>query len=136
MKTTLVFFDSYTNSKSGVFRGLIAFLALVLLDVAWFNFLSVVDYSKVVSRKRINKSAAVVVWLLLASALAVQLPSSLGNSVAYSALVGLVVYGVFNGTNFAINSNWPLSLAVADTLWGVFACSVAGSLLWFVYWQK
>jgi uncharacterized membrane protein len=38
-------------------------------------------------------------------------------------VVGLCVYGVFNSTNYAIFADYPLDMALIDTLWGftVFA---------------
>jgi uncharacterized membrane protein len=34
---------------------------------------------------------------------------------------GVIVYGVYNFTNHATFYNYPLSLVIADTLWGSFA---------------
>lgn len=36
------------------------------------------------------------------------------------ALFGLVVYGVYNGTCMAVFRDFPLSIAIIDTLWGAF----------------
>ena len=47
---------------------------------------------------------------------------------AYGALFGLVVYGVYDFTNYATLRQWPLVLAFADVAWGVVAsaiCAVA-----------
>jgi uncharacterized membrane protein len=33
-------------------------------------------------------------------------------------LLGLCVYGIYEGTNYAIFKNWPLYLFFVDTLWG------------------
>jgi uncharacterized membrane protein len=40
-------------------------------------------------------------------------------------LLGLVIYGVFEGTCYAIFKKWSLNLAIMDTLWGgiLFALS-------------
>lgn len=37
------------------------------------------------------------------------------------AILGLLVYGVYNGTNHAILKDWSLETSIKDTLWGVFA---------------
>jgi uncharacterized membrane protein len=34
------------------------------------------------------------------------------------ALSGLVIYGVYNSTTYAIIDNYPLHVAIIDTLWG------------------
>ncbi len=40
--------------------------------------------------------------------------------VLYGALLGLVVYGVFDGTNRAIIENYPLPMVLVDVAWGTF----------------
>lgn len=35
-----------------------------------------------------------------------------------SFLLGLLIYGIYEGTNYATLERWPLYLFVVDTLWG------------------
>ena len=35
------------------------------------------------------------------------------------------MYGVFNGTNYAIFKKYKLSMAISDTIWGCFLCTVS-----------
>ena len=47
---------------------------------------------------------------------------------AFGALFGLVVYGVYDFTNYSTLRQWPLVLALADTAWGtpgIARCAVA-----------
>ncbi len=44
------------------------------------------------------------------------------SSFVWGAMFGLVVYGVYNGTNVALMRQWPLVLAVVDVVWGVILC--------------
>ena len=46
----------------------------------------------------------------------------------YGALLGLLIYGVYNGTNHAIFNDWNLETSIKDTLWGPF---VIGAATWF-----
>lgn len=39
----------------------------------------------------------------------------------YGALFGLIIYGVFNATNYAMFSNYNLMTGIIDTMWGTFA---------------
>lgn len=41
-----------------------------------------------------------------------------GRSAQDAFLLGLVAYGVYDFTNLALFSNWRLTTAVMDTLWG------------------
>lgn len=132
MKTTLIFFSNYLDSIEGIKRGAIAFITLVILDSIWFK---IMDYSKVVTKKPIHIPSALFVWLLLCSAIGVQHnPTSAREAITYGMLVGFVVYGVYNGTNYAILKNWTPKLAILDTLWGVFVCGMASLAVFYVYW--
>ena len=133
MKTELIFFDSYENSLQGTVRGLIAFISLIVLDFIWF---SITKNKYHTTKSPINIYAALGVWLLLCSAIAVQRPKSYTEALVYSLLVGFVVYGVFNLTNFAIFKEWKFEIVIMDTIWGMFNCAVAGSLIYLLYWKN
>ena len=40
---------------------------------------------------------------------------------AYGALFGLVVYGVYDFTNYSTLRQWPFVLTLADVAWGAVA---------------
>ena len=131
MKTTLIYFDSWEESKKGTLRGLVAIISLILCDLVWFQIL---DYKKEGGvTKNFNYLSAFLSWLLICSAIGVQLPQKYKEALVYGALVGLVVYGVFNTTNFAINKDWSLKLACLDTLWGMVVCSIASSIVYLIF---
>ena len=46
--------------------------------------------------------------------------SNLKRSIIFS-LSGLVIYGVYNATTYAIIEKYHLHVAVVDTLWGLFS---------------
>lgn len=46
------------------------------------------------------------------------------SSFVWGAMFGLVVYGVYNGTNVALMRQWPVALALVDVVWGVVLCGV------------
>jgi len=45
-----------------------------------------------------------------------------------AALLGLVVYGVFETTNYAIFGGWPVSAVLMDTAWGSVLFAVTAYL--------
>ena len=49
---------------------------------------------------------------------------SVGNAAALGALFGLVVYGVYDLTNYSTLKDWPAQLTIADIAWGSVACAV------------
>jgi uncharacterized membrane protein len=133
MKTELIFFDSYENSLQGTMRGLIAFISLIVLDFIWLNLMKNKYYT---TKSPINIYSALIVWLILCSAIAVQRPKSYKEALVYSLLVGFVTYGIFNFTNFAILKEWKFEMVIIDTLWGMFNCAIAGSLIYLLYWKN
>jgi len=133
MKTQLIFFDTFEQSKQGTLRGLIAIITLIALDLIWFEISGYFKiYSNIITKKPINYLSAFLSWLLICSAISVQLPKNLEEAMIYGMLVGLVVYGVWNFTNHAI-MQWPIKTIIADTLWGMFVCSMASLSVYLIY---
>lgn len=73
----------------------------------------------------INYLAALGVYVLLAAAVVhFVLPQAAGNTMLaflFGALMGLIIYGVYDLTNAATLVRWPLNLILADVAWGTFA---------------
>jgi uncharacterized membrane protein len=51
------------------------------------------------------------------------------NAAAYGALLGLVVYGVYDFTNDSTFRQWPFVLTLADVAWGTFATAVCAAVV-------
>ncbi len=70
---------------------------------------------------------AMMVYVLLALGIVLfVLPSSaqlsLGSVFFHGGIFGVVVYGVYEGTNGALMKDWPTRLIIADMVWGFLAC--------------
>jgi uncharacterized membrane protein len=82
--------------------------------------------------------AAVVTYCLLALGFVLFVYPRLNegpslSNVMYGALFGLVLFGVYEGTNYLMFRDWPLKLVIVDALWGMFSyaltsCVVMGIL--------
>lgn len=74
---------------------------------------------------------AVGVYILLAlSVITLVLPlaqQDISRAAFYGALVGLIVYGVYDLTNLAVLNNYSIKITVVDILWGTFLCSVVSA---------
>ena len=71
-----------------------------------------------------NWPAALVVYALLGAGIAlfvIPRAPTVPLAAAYGALFGLVVYGVYDFTNYSTLRQWPLVLTFADVAWGVVA---------------
>ncbi len=80
-----------------------------------------------------NWPAAVVVYVMLGVGIAgfvVPRSSDLASAAAHGALFGLVVYGVYDFTNYSTLRQWPLLLALVDLAWGVVASAGCAAVAW------
>ena len=85
--------------------------------------------------------AAAVVYITIPLGIVLfVLPRVSGESVFPGALIwgglyGFVLYAVYDMTNYALVSKWPLRLSIVDICWGVFICAVVSSAAaWFDRW--
>ena len=72
--------------------------------------------------------AACVVYALLGAGIAlfvIPRAATISLAAAYGAVFGLVVYGVYDFTNYSTLREWPFVLTLADTAWGALACAGA-----------
>ena len=53
------------------------------------------------------------------------------KSLLYGSLVGFYIYGIYNFTSISIYKNYDLTIAITDTVWGMFL--YATSSLLFIY---
>ncbi len=76
-----------------------------------------------------NWPAAFVVYVLLGTGIALfvipRASTGLVRSRRYGALFGLVVYGVYDFTNYSTLRQWPFVLTLADVAWGALASAAA-----------
>lgn len=75
-----------------------------------------------------NWPAAVVVYVLLGTGIAlfvIPRAATIPSAAGYGALFGLVVYGVYDFTNYSTLRQWPFVLTLADVAWGTAASAVA-----------
>jgi len=115
-------------------RILLSSIILVILD-AIFIYVNktafeneVIDVQRVVMQ--VKPSGAIITYLFLLFALNYFIINKFrGPEEAF--LLGLVIYGVFEGTNYAIFKKWSLNLAILDTIWGG---SLFAMTTYLTYW--
>jgi uncharacterized membrane protein len=107
----------------------IALLFVIILDLLWVGLIANSFYKTEVRPilKMDGDSiaprwyAVVPVYILLALGFAlfvVPHASSALHAAGLGALLGLVIYGVYDFTNLALLSQWTLRVALVDTAWG------------------
>lgn len=79
-----------------------------------------------------NWPAAFVVYVLLGTGIAVFVLPNAGTVMAaagWGALLGLVIYGVYDFTNYSTLRQYPFVLTLADTAWGTFATGACAAIV-------
>ncbi len=115
-----------------------ALLVIGLLDGLWLGYLARDFYRREIGElmaSEVRLVPAAVFYLAYPAglvSLALQpMPASAGMAVWRAALVGLVVYGVYDMTNLATLRNWSVKLALVDLAWGTLVSAVAGTAAYF-----
>lgn len=115
-----------------------ALVSLIALDALWLGFLMNAFYKKQLAplarmsggNLAPNWPAAAMVYLLLAAGVVILVLArarSPLDALTYGAFLGLVIYGVYDFTNYATLRDWPLTLVLVDVAWGGVLC---GATAW------
>ena len=114
----------------------IALTVFSILDFVWLGLVmpgfyraqldSLVRTSSSGGMAPIWPAAFLVYALLVVGILEFVMPrvreASLLAACGWGAAFGVIVYGVYNLTNYATISRWPLALTLTDIAWGAFIC--------------
>ncbi len=85
--------------------------------------------------------AAILAWFLLVVGIVIfVLPKTVKKKLWYAtrqgALFGLVVYGCYDFTNYAILQYWPMQVVIIDVIWGCILCSFLTTALSWMQLKK
>ena len=118
---------------------LLTTLLFIVLDFIWFRFSLPRFYGptfKAIQGHDIKMriGAGIFAWLLLAFGIQYfVLDESVKNgqdAFIRGAIMGFVIYGVYNGTNYATLSDYDMRTFVADLTWGTFVSGTVAALAW------
>jgi uncharacterized membrane protein len=133
--------DPIMHSIKLFFSTLIFFF---LIDMTWLGFVAKNIYAENIGlllRKSgetlaPNWYAAICVYILFAIGILVfVLPNASGNylkALMYGAIFGLVIYGIYDLTNYSLLANWPLRITLIDMVWGTFLCALVSLFATFM----
>jgi len=119
-----------------VFVSLIALFLIITIDFIWLGLISKKIYKKEIGKfykKKFNLWAALILYFLLAVGVVFivlnnNYSTTLSSTLLVGALFGLIVYGVYDLTNFAMMKNWPLKIVFIDMIWGTFLLGLTSFL--------
>ena len=125
------------STRSTAFSFAVAAILMAILDIAWLGIIAKDIYARGCGHlmaEKVRWGAAIIFYLIYAAGIlrfAVAPANSLTESLRDGALLGLLVYAVYDLTNLAILKNWPVGVSIMDVAWGTFATSlVAGAAFW------
>lgn len=77
--------------------------------------------------------AMTIIFVLIASAIGVQLPKDVKTAMVYGALLGLVVYGVSNGMLLLTQCSQSVPWAMAEIGRGVVSTTLTSFLVYKIF---
>lgn len=121
---------------------IIAFVVGIILDYIWIGLVAKNFYMNTMPFLNIKDGklevvlwAGAIVYVLIAVGVAAFIiPNniSLGSVALQGALLGLIIYGVYDMTNHATLQQWPIQLLIVDMLWGTFLVSTVSSITYLI----
>lgn len=120
----------------------------ILIDSIWMGAVAknlyLKTFANIIAQPLIFPSqwlAAIMVWFLLVLGIVLfvlpgTIKKSLGTAALHGTIFGLVLYGVYDFTNYAIFQYWPLHVVVIDVAWGCFLCCVLTIVLSWMQAKK
>ena len=117
------------------------FITTILIDFVWLGLISKNFYAKelgTLMKSPPNLYSALGVYLVLSLGLVFfitnnQLATSYTSYALLGALFGLIVYTVYDLTNYAVISGYTLKLVVVDIIWGTVLGGTLGLITKFFY---
>jgi uncharacterized membrane protein len=108
-------------------RFITALVVLLLLDAVWLTAIAPTSRRVIAAIQgtplEVRWTPALVVYLLIAAGVTVfATGDTLLETGSRGALLGLVIYGVYDLTNYATLRAYPLTYAASDIAWGTFLC--------------
>jgi uncharacterized membrane protein len=119
----------------------VALAAFVVLDGLWLGIIMRRFYRTQLSPiARMSGGSLAPIWpvaalvyvLLAAGVVAFAVPRAAGlasGGAMWGALLGVVMYGFYNLTNYATLARWTMTMTIVDMAWGAFACAAAAAVV-------
>ena len=116
---------------------LVTIVSIFIIDMLWLGVIAKSLYAQNIGTL-LRKSgegmapiwwAAALVYVFIAlGILFFVLPKANGDymlALSEGAMLGLVIYGVYDFTNYSILANWPWQITFVDFIWGIVLCALS-----------
>jgi uncharacterized membrane protein len=125
-----IFLVAYYIMLKSVREVLISIVALLVLDGIYIYLTHKIFADQIINVQRVVMTlkplGALVCYILLIAGLNYFIIQR-NRSIPEAFFLGLVIYGVYDSTNYATLKKWEANVAIMDTLWGgsLFALTTA-----------
>lgn len=109
---------------------IVTFVSLILLDYIVISTVILPLYQSNLSeilRQNMKIIPSLITWIIITFGVSYFVtPNSKNKKQSFTKglLLGLVIYGVFDLTNYAILSQWTLKIVIIDIIWGMLLCGI------------
>jgi uncharacterized membrane protein len=121
----------------------VSILAFIILDGIWLGLMMKDFYVRQLTpiARIVDGSFAPIWWVALlvyvllglgVAVFVVPRASSAATAAGFGALFGLIVYGVYDLTNYSTLAQWPAIVTAADMVWGSAACAAVAVAVYSV----
>ncbi len=111
---------------------LVSYLAL---DLLWLGIIIKPFNTRILAPwlGELKMIPAIMVYVLLALGLTFFVfpkITSIGMAFVWGAFLGLIIYGVYDFTNYATIANWPLKFLFVDWAWGTVSGGLVATIVY------
>jgi uncharacterized membrane protein len=113
---------------------IVVLIIILIIDFLWLGLIAKNFYAKELGslmKKNIVWVVAILVYILLALGILVFVLKNnltLNQTIGLGALFGLIVYSVYDLTNYSVLAKYSLKLTIIDIIWGTFLCGATSGL--------
>lgn len=110
-------------------------LTILILDYLWLKYAFGPHFINMIQRIQSmvfspKFSGAIVAYLSMIYIITLLFPRL--NNVYEAILLGLSIYAIYDGTNYATITNWDINVAIPDTIWGGFLFGI----IYYIFYTK
>lgn len=97
-------------------------IVLFIIDILFITYIFSHEYKPLIknvqkSKLEVNFIAAFITYIIMIIGIYYFIIKD-KRSILDASILGMVIYGVFAGTNYSLLKNWTFKVAVIDTVWG------------------
>jgi uncharacterized membrane protein len=121
--------------------GIVALVAFAAMDALWLGVIAKTLYKEqlgALMREQPNWWVAVFVYIFMVAGFVwfvfpqIMMTRSVLQALQCGGRFGVILYGLYECTNYATIIGWPLPLVVIDTLWGGVLFSAASIAVYYL----